>query len=152
MFCKTIKYEDFEGNQQEEKFYFNLTDAEIVEWITTNGDYSLDAVLNKMVEKKRGKDIIESLKDLIYTSYGEKSVDGKRFIKSEEVKNHFMESNAYSVLFMELITDAKAAGEFINGIIPKKMAEDVAKMMKENPDAIPDSVRDYIAPIGQQAG
>lgn len=147
MYKKTITYEDFEGNEQKEDFYFNLNEAEIIEWVTTNGDYSLEAVLNKMVEKKKGRDIIDAVKDLIYRSYGEKDLSGKRFIKSKEIKDAFMESNAYSELFMELVTDATKAGEFITGIIPAKMAAHVAKTLKENPEGIPDSAKPYLGAI-----
>lgn len=147
MYCREIEFEDYDGNQLKEKYYFNLNEAEILDWITTNGDYSLEAVLNKMVEKKRGKDILDALRDLIYRSYGERGLDSRRFDKSEEAKKAFMESNAFSVLFMDLVTDASKAAEFINGIIPKKMAESIAKTMNENPDAIPDSMKDYITPM-----
>lgn len=147
MYCREITYDDFDGNELTEKFYFNLNEAEIIKWITTNGDYSLDAVLNKMIEKKRGKDIIDAFENLIYMSYGERDVDSRRFIKTKEVKDAFMQSNAYSVLFMELITDAGKAAEFLNGIVPAKMAAEVSKILKENPDGIPDSMKDYIGMI-----
>lgn len=151
MLKKTITYEDLDGNELTEDFYFHLNEAEIVEWVTTNGDYSLEAVLNKMVEKKKGRDIIDAVKDLIYRAYGEKALDGKRFIKSKEVKDAFMESNAYSVLFMELVTDAEKAGEFVTGIIPAKMAASVAKTLKENPEGIPDSAKEYLGAIAAKA-
>lgn len=135
MFSKEISYEDFNGKQQKETIWFHMSEAEIIEWTTMNGDYSMDAVLTRMVEKNRTRDLIESIRDLIYKSYGEKSLDGKRFIKSKEVKDAFMESPAYSELFMELLTDAKACADFVKGLIPKKWRPEVERLLSENNDA-----------------
>lgn len=143
MFTKSITYTNFDGEKVTEDHSFHMSEAEIMEWVTTNGDYSIDMLLNRMVEKKRGRDIIAAVKELIYKSYGERSLDGRRFIKTPEVKAEFMETEAYSALFMELVTDAAKAGEFVQGILPKDMGEKLLKVMEENPDGIPDSVKDY---------
>lgn len=63
--------------------------------------------------------IMEIFKKLIYDSYGVKSDDGRRFIKKKEVKDAFMETEAYSMLIMELISDPDKANKFILGIMPK---------------------------------
>ena len=63
--------------------------------------------------------MLRPFKDLVLKSYGEKSADGKRFIKTPEISEAFSQTEAYSVLFMELATDADAAAAFVNGIIPK---------------------------------
>ena len=141
MIKKTITYTDCDGKERTEDFWFNLNKAEILEWMTTSGDYTLDKALDQLAKKKDGKQIMASIRDLIYRSYGEKSLDGRRFIKTPEVKANFMETDAYSVLFMELATDAKAAAEFFNGIMPKDLSEQVEKMMKEHPDASPEELR-----------
>ena len=140
MFVKTITYQDFLGNERTEDFYFNLTEAEIIEWLSTNAEYTLDKVIENMTKKMNVKGILEATKSLIYKAYGEVSLDGRRFIKSEEVKNSFMETNAYSVLFMELATDAKKAAAFFNSIIPKDLAETVNKLYEENPNATPEEL------------
>lgn len=144
MLKRTITYEDYDGNQRTEDFYFNLSQAEIIKWLTTSGDYTLDKVLDKLAKERNGREIMRMFEELIVMSYGKKSLDGKRFDKSKEVKDEFLETEAYSVLFTEIVTDAKKAGEFINGIIPKKLAEDVLKIMEENPDGVPDEVKDYL--------
>lgn len=144
MLKRTITYEDYDGNQRTEDFYFNLSQAEIIKWLTTSGDYTLDKVLDKLAKERNGREIMRMFEELIVMSYGKKSLDGKRFDKSKEVKDEFLETEAYSILFTEIVTDAKKAGEFINGIIPKKLAEDVLKIMKENPEGIPDEVKDYL--------
>lgn len=120
MLKKTITYVDYDGNQRTEDFYFNLSKAEIAEMeMTTAG--GLDKVINQIIAEQDGKRIIELFKDLILRSYGKKSPDGKRFIKSEELRDEFSQTEAYSDLFMELATDADAAAAFVNGIIPNNL-------------------------------
>ncbi len=144
MYKKTITYEDFLGQTRTEDFYFNLTKAEIIEWLSTNAEYTLDHVIEQMSKKMDVKGLMEATKQLIYMAYGEVSLDGRRFIKSQEVKDNFMETNAYSELFMELATSAEKAAEFFNGIIPKDLAEGVDKLMKEHPDATPEKLRELV--------
>lgn len=118
MLKKTIKYTDFDGNERSEDFYFNLTKAEVTEMeMSTAG--GLGKLLNKIVAENDTKRMIESFKDLILRSYGEKSPDGKRFIKSQEFRDAFSQTEAYSELFMELATNSESAEAFVNGIIPQ---------------------------------
>ena len=142
MFVKTITYEDFNGQQRTEDFYFNLTEAEVIEWLTTNTETTLDDVLANMRKKSDIKGLLDATKDLIYRAYGEKSLDGRRFIKSKEVKDNFMETNAYSKLFMELTTDAQKSAEFLNAIIPKELAQRVKKISDDHPNATPEELKD----------
>lgn len=117
MLKKTIKYVDFDGNERTEDFYFNLTKAEVTEMeLSTEG--GLAKTLEKIVAEKDSKRIVETFKDLILKAYGEKSLDGKRFVKNQEVRDSFAQTEAYSELFMELATNADAAASFVNGIIP----------------------------------
>lgn len=121
MLRKTIKYVDFDGNEREETFYFNLTQAEIAEMeLATEG--GLAAKINKIIEAKDNPTIIALFKDVIGKAYGEKSADGKYFVKNDEVRNAFMATEAYSVLFMELATSPEAAAAFINGIVPANIS------------------------------
>ncbi len=118
MLKKTIKYVDFDGNERTEDFYFNLTKAEVAEMeLTTEG--GLANMLNKIISAKDSKRIIEIFKDLILRSYGEKSPDGKRFVKNQEVRDAFAQTEAYSDLFMELASNDVEAERFVNGIIPQ---------------------------------
>lgn len=143
MLKKTITYEDYDGNTRTEDFYFNLNKAEIIDWLTVSGGYTLDKLMEKLIKTENVKEVMEIFKDLIYRAYGEKSLDGRRFVKSKEIKDNFVETEAYSVLYMELIGDPKAAADFFNGIMPKDMAEDVQKIMA-NPDELPSDIRKYI--------
>ena len=117
MLKKTMTYSDYNGTERTEDFYFNLTKAEIMEMeMGTVG--GLAEMINKIVAAQDAPAIIKIFKELILKAYGEKSADGKRFIKSEEISNAFSQTEAYSMLFMELATDADAAAAFVNGIIP----------------------------------
>lgn len=117
MIKKTLTYTDFDGNERTEDFYFNLTQAEITEMeMSFNG--GLIKTIEKIVSEQNAKAIIEIFKDLVLKAYGEKSLDGRRFVKNDEVKEAFSQTQAYSDLFMELATDADAAAKFVNGIVP----------------------------------
>jgi hypothetical protein len=122
MLKKTINYTDYDENARSEDFYFNLSEAEVMEMElgTTGG---MTKMLQRIVESQDGKRIIEVFKEIILKSYGEKSPDGKRFIKSRELSEAFSQTEAYNNLFMELSQDANAAAAFVNGIVPQSMAK-----------------------------
>lgn len=117
MLKKSITYYDYNGVERTEDFRFNLSKAELMEMeMSTNG--GLTEMINKIVAAQDIPAIIKVFKDLILKAYGEKSPDGKRFIKSEELSTAFAQTEAYSQLFMELATNPEEAAKFINGIIP----------------------------------
>lgn len=117
MIKKTMTYTDYDGVQRTEDFYFNLTKAEVAEMqMSTVG--GLDKMINQIISEQDGKRIIELFKDLVLRSYGKKSPDGRRFIKNQELRDDFAQTEAYSDLFMELATDTDAASAFVNGIVP----------------------------------
>ena len=120
MFKKTITYTDFDGNERTEDFYFNLTKAEVTE-MELSAKGGLVKQLQKIVAEQDSKRIVEIFKDLILKAYGEKSPDGRRFVKNDEIRDSFSQSGAYSDLFMELATDAELASTFINGIVPSNL-------------------------------
>ena len=122
MLKKRIKYVDYDNNEREEDFYFNLSKAEIAE-MELSIEGGLQKWIEKVVDAKDTPQIIELFKRLILQSYGEKSPDGKRFIKSDELSKEFSQTEAYSELFMELATDETAAANFVNGIIPQEFSE-----------------------------
>ena len=130
MLKKTIAYTDYNGVERKEDFYFNLSKAEIMEMeMSTSG--GLTEMISKIVAAQDTPAIIKLFKDLVLRAYGEKSLDGKRFVKIDEngipLSRAFSQTEAYSVLFMELATDAEAASGFVNGIVPA----DVSKAAKE---------------------
>lgn len=127
MIKKTMTYEDYNGNQRTEDFYFNLSKAEVMEMeMSTSG--GLAEMIQRVVAAQDQPAIIKIFKDLILKAYGVKSPDGKRFVKSEELSTEFSQTEAYSQLFMELATDADAAANFVNGIVPANMAKQAADL------------------------
>lgn len=127
MITKPITYTDYNGVERTENFMFNLSKAEIMEMeLTTTG--GLAEMIQRIVAAQDTPSIIKIFKDLILKSYGVKSPDGKHFIKSTELSTEFSQSEAYSVLFMELATDADAAAAFVNGIVPGDVAKKAQAM------------------------
>lgn len=141
MLMKTIEFEDYDGNTRTEDHYFNLNKAEVIKWLTTTGDYTLDKVLDRLSSERNGKKIMDIFEGLIRLSYGKKSLDGRKFEKSDEIWNDFYQTEAYSVLFTELVTDAKKAADFVNQIIPKSLSTEVERIIKENPEQLPEHLR-----------
>ena len=126
MYTKTIKYTDYNGVEREEKFSFNLTKAEIMEMEMSEVG-GLTETINRIVAAQDAPQLIKLFKDLILRAYGEKSADGKRFVKNDEIKEAFSQTEAYSILFMELAQDADKASEFVNGIIPADLSKELQK-------------------------
>ena len=130
MIKKTVTYEDFNGVERTEDFYFNFSKAELTEMeLSTEG--GLQAKLQKIIDAKDNAQLVAYFKDIVLKSYGEKSDDGRRFMKSEERSKAFSETQAYSDIYMELVMDEKAAADFINGIIPKDLADEIKKQEKQ---------------------
>ena len=122
MLKKTITYTDYDENERTETFYFNLTKAELMDMeLLTDG--GMTNAIERMIEEQDVQRLITLFKDVIDKSYGVKTVDGKRFIKNQEVLDEFRQSEAYSELYMELVTNADAASEFINGIMPSDITK-----------------------------
>ena len=124
MLKKIITYTDYNGVERTEPFYFNLSKAELMEMElgVTGG---MTEMLDKIIAAKDAPSLMKTFKEMIMKAYGVKSDDGKRLIKSEELSIAFTQTEAYSVLFMELITDDKAAADFVNGIIPNEIQTEV---------------------------
>ena len=119
MLKKKITYTDYNGVERSEDFYFNLTKAELMEMeMSTVGGFT--EMVQRIVAANDAPSIIKIFKELILKAYGEKSPDGKRFIKSKEISDAFSQTEAYSKLFMELATDANAAADFVNGLVPNE--------------------------------
>ena len=125
MLKKTIEFTDYNGETRKEDFYFNLSKAELMEMeLGTSGGFA--EMLQRLVDTQDVPEIMKVFKQVVMKAYGVKSTDGKRFIKSEEQSKGFTETEAYSELFMELLTDPDAAAAFINGIIPAEAAKQLA--------------------------
>lgn len=128
MLKKPITYTDYNGMERTEYFYFNLTKAELAEMeLSVDGGYA--EMAQRIADTKNGPELIKIFKELILKAYGEKSLDGRQFMKVDEKGNPlsigFSQTEAYSQLFMELATDANSASEFFMGIIPPDLSEQV---------------------------
>jgi isopentenyl diphosphate isomerase/L-lactate dehydrogenase-like FMN-dependent dehydrogenase len=139
MLKKTITYQDYNGKELTEDFYFNLSKAELVE-LELSREGGLMESLQKIIADKDGAVIIAEFKKIVLQAYGEKSADGKRFIKNDEVREAFSQTEAYSQLFFELATNDGAAAAFIQGIVPEGL-NDVKDAM-ETIAALPETASD----------
>lgn len=121
MLKKTITYTDYNGVERTEDFYFNLSRAELAE-MELSVDGGLTEMINKIIAAQDTPSLVKIFKDLVLKAYGEKSLDGKRFVKVDEtgykLANNFAQTEAYSILFIELATNADAAAKFFEGIVP----------------------------------
>lgn len=117
MVKKTITYTDYDGVERTEDFYFNLSKSELIkmEYGTEGG---LTKILKKITDSKDTTEIMRYFDEILSKAYGEKSPDGKRFIKSKELYEAFAQTNAYDILFMELFSDTDKMTSFIKGIVP----------------------------------
>lgn len=131
MLKKTITYTDYNGVERTEDFYFYLSKADLIEMeMGTTGGFA--EMIQKVVNAQDAPAIIKIFKDLILKAYGEKSADGKRFIKNDEIRDAFSQTEAYSQLFMELATDSDAAAKFVNGIMPADVSEKIQNNAETN--------------------
>ena len=117
MYAKTITYTDYDGNQRTETFYFNLTKTELIK-METSVDGGMAQLLKKIIDENDTKNIMKYFDIIIKNAYGVKSPDGRRFVKSKELVDEFMQTEAYDKFFLEFIENPNSAAEFINNVIP----------------------------------
>jgi hypothetical protein len=123
MLKKEITYKDLDGNPLTEVFWFNLRQDEIAEMELSKIGGGLSGYLKAIVADNDGEAIIRTFKEILSKSYGIRNADNRAFDKSEEISRHFLMTDAYRVLFMELVTDADASAAFIKGIVPEELSE-----------------------------
>lgn len=136
MFVYNSKYTDYNGVERREDYYFNFTESELIDAEYDEGG-SLSSILTNIVKTNDQGALIRMFKKLILKSYGEKSIDGKRFIKSEELSTQFSQTEAFNMMYMKCVTDDVFANKFIENIIPKAVTEKVKndpKAMKQIED------------------
>lgn len=136
MLKKTIPYTDYDGNKRDETFWFNLNKAELTEMNLRAGG-SMEPMLNKILETKDTNKMVDIIKDLIHKSYGEKSADGKRFVKTEELADAFFQTEAYSELFIELLSDPDKLQEFLLGVVPENVRAALTDKMTTASETLP---------------
>jgi hypothetical protein len=139
---KTITYTDFNGDEVSEDFFFHLSKAELIE-LEMSYEGGMSDWFQKIIAAEDGKTIMEFVKKIILTSYGQKSADGRRFVKTQELRDEFASTEAYSVFFVELVTDAEKTAEFANGVLPQGLVEEAMKLTTADlqlvvPDPVPE--------------
>lgn len=128
MFTKTIKYTDYEGNERTRECRFHLSKVDLIE-MNFSAAGGMEKVIKRIIDTQDMQKMLEIFKDLILKSYGELSDDGNQFVRvrnGRRLADDFAETAAYEALYMELVTDEKAATEFINGIIPQQLRNEMA--------------------------
>jgi len=126
MFTEKVKYTDFDGEQQERTLYFHLSKPELAR-LNLSSSGGLEKYVNRIIEERDGAQLLDLFERIIQMSYGEKSLDGQRFVKSKEATQAFIESPAYEVMYMKLAGDADYAAKFIKGIVPSDVAANMPK-------------------------
>lgn len=136
-----ITYRDFNDEMHTEDFYFNLSESELME-LEVSVDGGFTKMLEKIIAAEDNRSVLAEFKKIILAAHGVKSEDGKRFIKTEQLREEFSQHAAYPALFMQLSSDADVAAEFVNGLIPKDLAKkieekELADKMKEKTSSAP---------------
>ena len=134
MLKREISYEDFNGQQCSEVFYFNMSKPELIE-LEVGYDGGFGDTMQRIFETKDNKKLVEEFKRIVLMAYGVKSEDGKRFIKSDQLREEFSQTAAYNALFMELATNENAAADFINAVVPA----DISNPVQDKPIGPPPS-------------
>lgn len=136
MLKKDITYEDLDGNEITETFWFHLSKAELAEMALGKEGKSggFETWVRTIINSNDGEVMTQTFKKILLSTIGERSEDNKRFIKNDQIRDNFVQSDAYSVLFMEVMTDADKMSAFINGVVPSNMRDEVAKSIQNAPD------------------
>lgn len=130
MLKREITYESFDGEEITEVFYFNYTKTELIE-LQTSVEGGMQELITKIVKNEDARSMLEQMQKIIKMSYGQRSEDGKRFIKSKEMQNEFAQTAAYDALMMEFLQNENALVVFLQGILPKGLAEEIANQPSE---------------------
>lgn len=131
MYKITETYTDYDDNQRTEDFYFNYSEAELAD-LQFSVSGGLAGMIDRIIKTNDMPKLVELFRELIQKAYGEKSNDGRRFMKSPELTKEFTETVAYSQIYMRLATDSKAAQEFINKVVPKSMKDKMQQANQQN--------------------
>lgn len=120
MLKKEVSYVDYDGNKVTETLYFNMTKTEIAAMqVRMDGkfiDYLQDLVKGNKIER-----LFHIFKDIVLDSYGKKSDDGRRFVKSKELRDDFEASIPFDNMMMEMLQDPDKQSQFVRAILPPDM-------------------------------
>lgn len=128
MIKKTVTYKDLNGKERTETFYFHYFESEIMD-MEMSEEGGLAERIQRIIDAKDQASLLKVIKKFVIDAYGVKSDDGRRFNKSQEVKDAFVECPAYSKIYMELLTNDELAAEFVNKVVPEDMAAQLAAIV-----------------------
>lgn len=131
MIKQDITYTNFEGEQETETLYFHLNKVELME-MQVSEKRGLAQYITDIQKAENNKEIFRLFKEIVLRAYGERSEDGKKFIKNERLREEFEGSLAYEELMVKLVTEADFASKFVNGIMPAGMADQIAAKMGQD--------------------
>ena len=151
MLKKSITFQDLDGNSVTEDFYFNLSKAELIE-LETSTKLGFSETIKAIVKEEDTKRLVKYFKRIILAAYGVRSEDGRRFIKSQELRDAFEQTDAYSELFTELSTKADIAAAFFNGIVPASIGQAIVEIEKTGKDPNEMTKEELIAAFQKKAG
>ena len=132
MIKQDITYTNFEGEQETETLYFHLNKVELME-MQVSEKRGLAQYITDIQKAENNKEIFRLFKEIVLRAYGERSDDGKKFIKNERLREEFEGSLAYEELMVKVVTEADFAAKFVNGIMPAGMADQIAARMGQDP-------------------
>lgn len=131
MFRYVDVYKDFNGTERKETVYFDLNQSEII-GLEIDSEKGLSEYLQEISDAKNAKEMMRFFTNILYKAYGEKSPDGRRFVKSKELSDAFTQTIIYQDIYTELLTNAEFAAKFINSIMPDMGA--LADKINKNAD------------------
>ena len=126
MFSRTFEYTGYDGQPHKDTWWFNLSEAELYKLELSNLG-GMNGMMNRLLRESKPGEIVEVFESLILSAVGERSVDGRKFIKNQEIRDDFYQSKAYSDLFVELVSSGEKLAEFLKGAIPAEVAAELAK-------------------------
>ena len=124
MLERTFTYTGFDGKEYKDKWYFFLSKADLLE-IHLGSFVGLDVLMKRLIDTQNGKEIMAIIKEIILKSVGRPSADGKRFVRNDEIRDEFYQTDAYSQLFEELVMDSEKAVAFVKAVIPSDLARKI---------------------------
>lgn len=130
MFSRTFEYTGYDGQPHKDTWWFNLSEAELYKLELTNLG-GMNGMMNRLLRESKPGEIVEVFESLILSAVGERSIDGRKFIKNQEIRDDFYQSKAYSDLFVELVSSGEKLAEFLKGAIPAEVALELNKAEKE---------------------
>lgn len=130
MISKTLTYLDFNGDKHTREFWFHLSVPEITKLQFKDKDQTMFDALVKMTEEENAREVLDLLETMVRAAVGQRSENGARLTKNDDIRAELFETEAYSVLFEQLLQDPDEVARFLQGVLPKSLAEKTKSKVK----------------------